>query len=267
MSAAVASGARRGPAPRQQLPTERHRVPGEDAPQWLPTAFLVLGIALSAAAAWLIDAPHAARGPLPAAEATRPAIVADAGSAGLVGLAAGQVDATDRGTATAASADTVSPAAPALPAASISASAAQVTAAATPLVPTPALAPASAPAPDCPPAANVVFDFDSAALPNNAELPGRESMLRALALHPQSRLLVLGYADGIGADQYNLLLSFRRAKAVAALLEAERVPASRIAVRAAGSTLPAESGAAASAPQMRRVTVEVLGIPGCLSTS
>ena len=77
--------------------------------------------------------------------------------------------------------------------------------------------------------------------------------------HPQAKLSIEGHADSTGAENYNLLLSYRRAKAVGSLLARAGMPEQRMLIRAAGDRgniegLPGESG------ENRRVVVQVIGI-------
>lgn len=59
---------------------------------------------------------------------------------------------------------------------------------------------------------------------------------RIKALPGLQRVTVTGYADSIGTDRENSLISFRRALFVKALLIARGVPADKIEVSAAGAT-------------------------------
>jgi len=109
----------------------------------------------------------------------------------------------------------------------------------------------------CPTAVQVAFAFDSA-LPE-APLPdGLVSLIVALSNHPAARLVVRGHADPVGTDQYNLLLSWRRARAVGAILERLGVPPTLLDVAAAGA-----DGSARDPSALRRVDVGAIGIPNC----
>ncbi|MBK9135770.1 MAG: OmpA family protein [Betaproteobacteria bacterium] len=106
------------------------------------------------------------------------------------------------------------------------------------------------------------FGFDSAE-PPRAEI---DAVLAAVAeplrAHAEAKVVVQGYADAAGTDQYNLLLSYRRAKAVATRLGEGGIAAQRIAIRAAGSHEPI-AGLPPAAEQNRRATVQVRGFEGC----
>jgi OOP family OmpA-OmpF porin len=68
--------------------------------------------------------------------------------------------------------------------------------------------------------ADEYFGFDSAAL-NAAATAALDEILAAVAPVPYPSLLVTGHADRLGAPDYNLDLSLRRAQAVAAYLQQE----------------------------------------------
>jgi OOP family OmpA-OmpF porin len=68
--------------------------------------------------------------------------------------------------------------------------------------------------------ADEYFEFDSAAL-NAAATAALDEILAAVAPVPYPSLLVTGHADRLGAPDYNLDLSLRRAQAVAAYLQQE----------------------------------------------
>ncbi len=86
-------------------------------------------------------------------------------------------------------------------------------------------------------ASDLLFDFDSAELSAQAkETLGRLSEVLAGSEIPQ--ITVVGHTDSKGDDDYNLELSQRRAKAVAAFLEKRDIPANRMRVEGRGETEP-----------------------------
>ncbi len=82
-----------------------------------------------------------------------------------------------------------------------------------------------------------------------------------LARHPEARVAVEGHADGRGSEGENLVLSHRRARRVARLLEERGVATARIEVRGFGEYAP--RGADALDASNRRVQVDVRGAAGC----
>jgi outer membrane protein OmpA-like peptidoglycan-associated protein len=87
----------------------------------------------------------------------------------------------------------------------------------------------------------LLFDTDQAVLKpqSDAQLAEMVKYLRGGAM----KVYVVGHTDNQGALDYNLGLSDRRAKAVAAALAARGIPAARIAARGVGPLAPAASNA------------------------
>ncbi len=83
-----------------------------------------------------------------------------------------------------------------------------------------------------------------------------------LETHPQALLQLDGHTDKFGPDELNMLLSYRRAKAVAALLTDAGVPSGQLALGAFGKNLPAK-GLPPESAQNRRVSMHVEGVPEC----
>lgn len=104
-----------------------------------------------------------------------------------------------------------------------------------------------------------------------SETDAERALLRAdiarlngwLGEHADARLLVEGYADILGTEAQNLVLSFARAKSVSALLASNGIPAGRTTVRAAG----AAEAAATIDPRDRRVVVSIEGVTACKSAT
>jgi outer membrane protein OmpA-like peptidoglycan-associated protein len=120
--------------------------------------------------------------------------------------------------------------------------------------------------PACPEAVSIFFPTARA----TPEGPDAASELIAVVAwaqaNPNARLLVEGHADTVGGDESNVLLSFTRAKAVAALLAAGGVPAQQLQVTAAGSQRPI-SGMPGGARENRRATVQIHDPDGCKTTT
>jgi OOP family OmpA-OmpF porin len=118
--------------------------------------------------------------------------------------------------------------------------------------------------PSLPPPAPLVVSFDV----NSAQLTpqARDALGEFLAKAKDRRLQVSGHADAMGAPEYNLRLSKRRADAVRAYLVGHGVPGEKIEVSAQGEAQPVKacpeqmrksSRRACLAPN-RRVVVEAL---------
>lgn len=127
----------------------------------------------------------------------------------------------------------------------------------TPPAPPPVPAAQAAPAPAPARSYLVFFDWDKATLSERAR-----QIIRAAAqnsTHVQyTRIEVNGHTDTSGTPQYNMALSIRRAKAVAAELVRDGVPKSAISIRGYGEThLLVSTGPGVREPQNRRVEIVI----------
>jgi len=89
-----------------------------------------------------------------------------------------------------------------------------------------------------------------------------EALATLLEAEPEARLLIVGHADGAGADVDNLRLSHRRAMYVRRRMLAQGVDPARVTARALGEFAPLE-GLASNDAANRRVELWVRGIAGC----
>jgi outer membrane protein OmpA-like peptidoglycan-associated protein len=104
----------------------------------------------------------------------------------------------------------------------------------------------------------VSFDFDSARVK-----PSFHSSLDKIAeimnRYPQTDIVVVGHTDSVGAAQYNLDLSLRRANAVADYLMTRGVARERLGTEGRGALEPvATNDTAAGRAQNRRVEIYVV---------
>lgn len=247
------------PHPDQIGARSASRVSGEDAPTWLPAAFAAIGTLVACAAAWLAlgtqptpranasDEAHAVApmtSTLPAADAV-PVLSRAPGS---------RSEGNPSGAGSAPSGAVPSPGVPG-----------DAPAIASPQEIRQVAKSSAQPFPkreDCPAIVNVPFKLDSARPITKDVQMDLEELQAFLNGHPQSRLSIEGHADSIGAENYNLLLSYWRAKAVASLLSSAGLPENRMIVRAAGNNanvegLPRDSG------KNRRVALQVIGTENC----
>jgi len=102
---------------------------------------------------------------------------------------------------------------------------------------------------------DVLFDTNKATLK-----PGADQRIDRLATflqkNPNERLIIEGYTDSTGSEEYNEELSQRRAQAVANVLAGQGIPASRYQVVGKGQAFPVASNATpAGRQQNRRVEV------------
>ncbi len=80
---------------------------------------------------------------------------------------------------------------------------------------------------------SIMFEFDSHAL-NEAAAEEADRILSAMQSNPEIKLELTGHTDEVGADEYNLRLSERRAQSVADYLTSQGISEERIRVIAAG---------------------------------
>ncbi len=90
---------------------------------------------------------------------------------------------------------------------------------------------------------SIYFSFNSDAIRPESE-PALKEICGVLQRHPAWKLRIAGHTDGVGADQYNLDLSKRRAAAVKdALVKRYGAAAGRLATTGFGKSQPKDSNA------------------------
>jgi OOP family OmpA-OmpF porin len=136
----------------------------------------------------------------------------------------------------------------------------------------PAPAPAVAPTPPPPPpkapeptsekvsfAAEALFDFDKSVVKPEGKA-ALDDLLQKLQGMNTEVMITVGHTDSVGADDYNMKLSLRRADAVKAYLVGKGVDTARVYTEGKGESQPmADNGSAEGRAKNRRVTVEVVG--------
>jgi outer membrane protein OmpA-like peptidoglycan-associated protein len=101
------------------------------------------------------------------------------------------------------------------------------------------------------------FEHDTALLTKKS-LARVKDVLRTIRERDPVDISVVGHTDTMGSKNYNYRLSFKRAKAVAALLAAEGVDSSIIDITSHGKDNPLiPTGDQVSEPRNRRVEVTV----------
>ena len=257
--------------------SERFRPPGEDAPNWLAPVLAAIGTVL---AVWTSDRLFGeTAGPdAPALESR-------------VALPVPPPDPMPSLAPAAAPTTTVAPQAPAVATASpseakpaspiefVSPPPAEPSPAPSPEVtPPPSAMPVAAPVPvpapipapvvaappaPCLPVVGIAFAHDS----TKPIVDGQEAAVRPLKdwlrEHPTAVLSVEGHADTIGTEDYNIVLSFGRARATIAWLGRIGLPEGQMAPRAAGTSQPkAQTGLASN----RLVILQIEGVEVCRDT-
>lgn len=85
-----------------------------------------------------------------------------------------------------------------------------------------------------------------------------DQLATSLEKYPDSDILIVGHADSVGTDAYNLDLSQRRAVAASNYLQTRGVPASRIHATGKGESEPiASNDTEAGRQQNRRVEIAI----------
>lgn len=113
---------------------------------------------------------------------------------------------------------------------------------------------------------DVLFDLDKADL-KPAGLRTVERLAQFMEEYPERRVRVEGYTDSTGAEDYNLRLSERRARAVLDALIQEGIDSSRIEVEGFGEQYPVASNDSASGRQQnRRVEIVISDEQGTIKT-
>ena len=121
--------------------------------------------------------------------------------------------------------------------------------------PPPAPVPAAVPASPIARSYLVFFDWDKAVLTDRARQIVSEAAVNSTKVQ-YTRIEVNGYTDTSGTPKYNLGLSIRRAKAVAAELVKDGVPKDAISIQGFGDThLLVPTGPGVREPQNRRVEI------------
>lgn len=105
---------------------------------------------------------------------------------------------------------------------------------------------------------DINFAFGKAEL-----LPGArqtiDPLVEVLKKNPKSNILIEGFTDSIGNDQYNIKLSLQRAEAVQDAIAARGISVERITTKGYGKQFPVESNATAAGRQKnRRVEIIIL---------
>ena len=114
---------------------------------------------------------------------------------------------------------------------------------------------AAVPAADAPRSYLVFFDWDQSSLSDRARAIVKEAA-GAAAKAPHTRVDVTGNADTSGSPEYNLGISMRRGRAVAAELIRDGVAKTDISITAAGDTKPlVPTAPGVREPQNRRVEI------------
>jgi len=104
----------------------------------------------------------------------------------------------------------------------------------------------------------VLFDFNKFFLKPEAK-KALHVVAQILQESPQKKILITGYTDNVGSDQYNLRLSLQRAQSVADyLIYVEKIHPNRIKIQGKGKDNPiADNSSEAGRAKNRRVEITI----------
>jgi outer membrane protein OmpA-like peptidoglycan-associated protein len=253
---AILAGATTEAATRRPDPC---RIAGEDVASWLAVLFAVIGamIAVASASAWQIAA-------LSGEQAASVQAASDFAAPVREGLPT-SAPALERENLIQSqpppAAVTPAPSAVAAPPPSRPVSAEPTPIVGTALPPAPAGKPATA---DCFSALTIPF-LRNSARPNVDDVRKSAGPLRRwLASHGDAIVVIEGHSDTAGTEDYNVLLSYSRAKAIAALLKREGIPSQQMIVRAAGAS--EATGIIMELASDRNAVLRIAGAENCAGT-
>ncbi|MGJ5181611.1 OmpA family protein [Bradyrhizobium oligotrophicum] len=235
-------------------------VAGEEAPAWLAAAFAIAGtlIAMMSAALWQQSVARPPQAQAPVAFAAAPPEPAREASTADAAPRRPEAPSPEPAPTMAAPRPVIAAVAaepPAPPSAAVLPPVAQAATS------TARAAERGDPAPACFGPLSILFERGSAR-PNPADIKRSLAVLqRWLAQHRGATIIIEGHTDATGGEELNVLLSYSRAKAVAALLKQEGIATDRMSVRAAGSG-EARGNADAAAGE-RSALLRIAGVDDC----
>ena len=115
---------------------------------------------------------------------------------------------------------------------------------------------------DCPPLFEVRFKRNGVH-PIALDLPEKVAhLITWLDAHPDAKVRIEGHASAGGPDDFNLIISYRRANSIAELLINAGIPSDRIITRAMGDQLPLQ-GIPPMSSKNQRVSLHIEGTHEC----
>ncbi len=120
--------------------------------------------------------------------------------------------------------------------------------------------------PTCPEIVSIFFPIGATVPQARSDTSELDSIVNWAKLNPEAKIAVQGYADMVGLDQTNLLLSYERAKTVSSFLVSRGVVLQQIQIAAAGSHSLVE-GSPGDAQVNRRVTIQISNPEVCITTT
>lgn len=118
---------------------------------------------------------------------------------------------------------------------------------------------------DCPPLFYFSFAKDSN-IPNTHDASAQINRLNHwLTQNPDKTIFIEGHTDSSGTEEYNLLLSYRRAKAVERILIDAGISKHHLVTRALGEQEPLENYPSLS-EKNRRASIRIMDLEECINS-
>ncbi len=117
---------------------------------------------------------------------------------------------------------------------------------------------------DCPPLFFFSFSKDSVKPRPHNLLPKIKRLNHWLQQHPDKKIFIEGHTDSSGREEYNLLLSYHRAKAAEKILTETGISKNHIITRALGEQEPLQDHPSQS-EKNRRASIRVDGLQECIN--
>jgi outer membrane protein OmpA-like peptidoglycan-associated protein len=105
----------------------------------------------------------------------------------------------------------------------------------------------------------IYFDFDKSGFNSDSEsITYFEESMKYMFQNTQAGLIITGYTDAIGSDEYNLALGYRRAKSVQNFFESKGMPQEKIKIESKGEKEPADdNNSIAGRTKNRRAVITI----------
>lgn len=114
----------------------------------------------------------------------------------------------------------------------------------------------------CGPQFSIYFDRDGIR-PTDQDLGVKANRVNAwLSRHPNAKVIIEGHTDSYGTEEWNMVVSRRRAEVVAKILTSVGVPEPQMVLRARGEYAPLQ-GTAPESSKNRRVTIRITDEQAC----
>ncbi|MBN1415043.1 MAG: PD40 domain-containing protein [Bacteroidales bacterium] len=84
---------------------------------------------------------------------------------------------------------------------------------------------------------NILFAFDKSYIPEQS-ISFLNALVDLMTRYPETSLQITGFTDALGKEDYNLRLSYNRARAVADFLQQHQITLSRLIIKGLGESMP-----------------------------